>query len=156
MTNSLVYFLVRAALTQALLAFHPMIRSHGSLPGTLYYTHLARTSLSRVLPNRSRICNSWKSYPSGSDTLSRSLARLPMAKLQQLEHPLSPNWVTNSSLKLLRFSKTLTDSSMDPVLSVVRAQYYLPHLSILSSAILPNPPSHFLKLVHPSLTKPHY
>ena len=134
-----MHFLVCATLSQALLAFHPMIRSHGSLLGTLFSDLSSQSA-----PNRSRICNSWKSYPSGSDTLSRSLARLPMAKLQQLEHPLSPNWVTNSSLKLLRFSKTLTDSSMDPVLSVVRAQYYLPHLSILSSAILPNPPSHFL------------
>ena len=48
------------------------------------------------------------------------------------------------SHKLLRFSKTLTDSSMDHVLSVVRAQYYLPHLSILSSTILPNPLSRLL------------
>ena len=139
-----------------MLVFHPMIRSHGSVPGTLYYMHLARTSLSRVLPNRSRICNSCRSYPSGSDTLSCSLARLPKAKLQQLEHPLSLNWVSNSFPKILRFSKTLTHSSMDAMISVVRAQYYLPHISILPLAILPNPPIHFLKLVLSSLNHPHH
>ena len=40
---------------------------------------------------------------------------------------------------VLRISEILLHLSMDLVLPVVRAQYYLPHLSILSSRILSSP-----------------
>ena len=48
-------------------------------------------------------------------------------------YPHSPLVTTNSFPRFLGFFETFPDSSMDPVLSVVRAQYYFPHLSILSS-----------------------
>ena len=56
-------------------------------------------------PNRSRILGLWKSYPLGSDIPSRWLAHLPMHELQQLEHTLPPNRVTNSSPKIPRFPR---------------------------------------------------
>ena len=62
--------------------------------------------------------------------------------------PRSKHAQESTSHKLIRFYKTLIESSMDPMLSVVWAQYYLPHLSILSSAVLLNPLSHFPKTTH--------
>ena len=53
----------------------------------------------------------------------------------------------SSSHSFPRFSMTFLDSSMYLVISIVWAQYYLPHLSILSSRIILNPISHLLKLV---------
>ena len=101
------------------------------------------SKIPRVISNEmnSRICSSIGLVPA-PDYKPNHLPRLLTAILKEF-----------LSLMIFRSSVTPSDSSIGIVLSVVWAQYYLPHPPILFSRVILNPLDHLLKSVLQILTK---